>query len=70
MGMTNQRLSDNIRAEMARKRMTQKQVADVLELTQQSVNDRLQGRTPWRVDELTRLAESLEIEPAVLLAAS
>lgn len=66
--MTNQRINENIRAELARKQMTQTQVADVLGLTQSGVSSRLGGRTPWRVDELTRLAEALQLSVAVLLA--
>lgn len=69
MVMTNQRINDNIRAELARKRMTQQQVASVLELSQASVSDRLVGRTAWKVNELTRLAEALDVPVASLLDA-
>lgn len=66
--MTNQRINENIRAELARQQMTQMQVADLLQLSQSGVSSRLRGDTRWRVDELTRLAEALRIPVAVLLA--
>lgn len=68
MAMTNQRINQNIRAELARKQMTQMQVADLLELNQSSVSSRLSGATRWKVDELTRLAEALHIDVSVLLS--
>lgn len=67
MCMTNPGLNANIRAELARKAMTQKDLADVLKLSQASVSERLVGKVPWRVDELTRLAEVLGVPVVVLL---
>lgn len=68
LAMTNQRINENIRAELARQQMTQTQVAELLELTQSGVSSRLRGETRWKVDELTRLAEALRIDVAVLLS--
>ena len=68
MAMTNQRINQNIRAELARKQMTQMQVAEILGLTQSSVSSRLRGDTRWKLDELVILAEALHVDAATLLA--
>lgn len=51
----------NIRAEIARANLTQTHLAEALGLTQQSVSDRMRGRTPFTVDELLLVAALLNI---------
>lgn len=63
-------LTDNIRAEMARRRMPQAQLASALSMTQQAVSARLNGRTPIDVDELATIARELGVDPAALLEGS
>ena len=58
---------DNIRAEMARRRLTQNDVAQLLGLPQASVSKRLTGVTPLEVHELLAIAGLLDIPPAQLL---
>ncbi|GEA79964.1 helix-turn-helix domain-containing protein [Cellulomonas uda] len=60
-------VTGNVRAEMARKRISQALVADRLRLTQQAVSNRLNGRVPFDVDEIVAVAELLEVDPAALL---
>ena len=58
-----------IRAGMARKALTQSDVASVLGLSQASVNDRLKGRREWRLDELLKVADLLGVQASALLPA-
>lgn len=50
-----------VRAEMARQRMTQRDVAAVLGISQPQVTARLQGRVEFRTSELDRLAEAFGV---------
>lgn len=63
----NERVAGNIRAEMARQRIPQQAVADLLGITQQSVSYRLNGRTALDVGELTAIAGLLGVTAASLL---
>ncbi|HEX6968856.1 MAG TPA: helix-turn-helix transcriptional regulator [Micromonosporaceae bacterium] len=54
-------IAREVRAELARRRMTQHQVGELLGLSQQSVSRRLSGEVPWRADELLYLAEALDV---------
>ena len=65
---TTQRVSANLRAEVARQRIPQADMAKALALSQPAVSRRLQGRTPLTVDELVRCASLLGVMPADLLA--
>lgn len=56
-----------VRAQMARRRMTQVQLAELLGIKQVSVSERLRGKTPFRLNELGVIAEALGIHPATLL---
>lgn len=58
---------DNIRAEMTRRRITQRAAADALGISQPALNARLAGRTPLDVGELLTLAALMDIEPSALL---
>ena len=57
----------NLRAEVARRRIPQRELAQVLECSQQSMSRRLQGTQPLTVDELMALSAFLDMDPAVLL---
>jgi len=56
-----------IRAHMARKGDRQADLAAVLDLSQASVADRLNGRREWRLSELTKVAEWLDVPLATLV---
>ena len=58
----------NVRAEMARRKISQEAVAQTLGLSQASVSARLRGVTPFRVDELLRIADLLGVPLDLLLA--
>jgi transcriptional regulator with XRE-family HTH domain len=57
----------NVRAEMARKGTTQRNLADYLGIPQTSVSRRLSGITPFDINELTAVAELLDVHLDVLL---
>ena len=61
------RVADEVRANMARARMTQTDLAGVLGLTQSAVSKRLRGKIAFSVDELEMVAGALGVHPAVLL---
>lgn len=63
-------VAGNIRAEMARRNVTQARIATRLGKTQQSVSTKLRGHRPISVDELYEIAAELGVEPAALLAGS
>ena len=56
-----------LRAEMARKRLTSKDLAVALNCSQSSASRRMAGATPLDLDELTRIAEWLGVSEWVLL---
>ena len=58
----------NIRAEVARRRLSQSAIAAALGVSQQSVSKRLNGHVPLTVDELGIIAGLLDITPADLLS--
>lgn len=61
------RVASNIRAEMARRRVSQREVAERLGVSQQSLSYRLTGRTPFDVGELAAIADVLGVTAASLL---
>lgn len=66
-----QRLTDvvaeEVRAQLARARMTQTQLAEILGLPQSAVSNRLRGKVPFSVDDLEVVAGALGVHPATLL---
>jgi transcriptional regulator with XRE-family HTH domain len=54
-------VGDNIRAEMARQRVTQQELGRQLGLTGASVSRRLTGLTPFTIDEISRIAGLLKV---------
>lgn len=63
---TTKRVSANLRAEVARRRITQVELARVLKMSQPAVSRRLLGHTALNVDELTTISTFLGVDPAVL----
>ena len=57
----------NVRAEMARRKMNQTDVAAILGLSQVSVSARLRGTTEWRVSELRALAQHFGVSVSTLV---
>ncbi len=57
----------NVRAEMARRRITQREVADALGLAQTAVSKRLLGIVPWDVNELSAVADLIGVPVASLI---
>jgi transcriptional regulator with XRE-family HTH domain len=64
------RVGDNVRAELARARITQQQLASKLGLTQQAVSAKLHGRSEFSVSQLQAAADLIGIPAAALLGES
>lgn len=64
-----QRVADNIRAEVARRRISQTVLAEKVGIRQQALSRRLNGSTPFRIDELARIADALDIPLTELVSA-
>lgn len=60
-------MADTVRAEMARRRLSQRQVADAAGIPQPTLSRRLLGRSPFTVPELLTLAVVLDVPVALLL---
>lgn len=60
-------VSSNVRAEMARRGVTQARLAHQLGMAQQSLSRRLRGDTLFSVDELLRIANVLDVPAGELL---
>lgn len=58
----------NIKAEMARRGVTQAALADHLGMTQQAVSNKIAGTRPIPTDELVRIAAFLNVDETVLTA--
>lgn len=61
-------IAANVRAELARHDVTQIQIAELLGLTGAAVSRRMRGETPFRDNELARIAEHLGVSITVLFA--
>lgn len=60
-------VTENIRAEMARRRVTQKELSEALGIAQTQISKRLNGRSEWRVNDLSPIAEALGVSIDVLI---
>lgn len=58
---TAQRVGANVRAELARRKTSQAAIAVVLGMSQAAVSRRLNGTVPFGVDELSRVAATLDV---------
>lgn len=63
------RVANNIRAEVARRRLSQVKLAEQVGIRQQALSRRLNGTTPFRIDELARIAEVLDMPLSELVVA-
>lgn len=63
-------VAGSVRAEMARRKTTQRQVADAIGTSQAAVSRRLSGLVPFDVDELAAVADLFEMDPRDLLPAT
>lgn len=61
------RVASEVRAQMARIRMTQTALAAVLGLPQSAVSNRLRGKVAFSIDELEKVSAALGVHPAALL---
>jgi len=63
----NSRTAANIRAELARRRITQEEFAERIGMGRTSVTAMLAGQTAITLPKLERIADVLEVEPSKLL---
>lgn len=63
----NSRTAANIRAELARRRITQEEFAERIGMGRTSVTAMLLGQTAITLPKLERIADVLEVEPSKLL---
>lgn len=68
MKTTAQRTGANVKAEMARRDVTQAALAAELGMSQSMLHYRLTGRVVFNVEELARIAAVLEVPVTALLA--
>lgn len=54
-------MADNVRAALARRRMTQGVAAEHLGISRDALSKRMNGKTPFDVAELERLSEVLDV---------
>ena len=59
-------ISTNVRAEIARKYLHQRDLAEALGISTQSLNKRLQGHRSFTAEELTLAAQFLKVPIGVL----
>lgn len=64
-----ERIAAEVRAELGRQGKTQRQVAELLGMTQQSLALRLAGSRSFRAEEITKLAEVLCVPASQFLPA-
>ena len=61
-------VSTEIRAWMARRALTQQDIALALGISRQAVSARLNGQTQWTLDDLAAVAEELGVSVTTLLS--
>jgi transcriptional regulator with XRE-family HTH domain len=60
------RVADSVRAEMARRKITQTELAESLGMTQPAISRRMSGAVPFDTEELGRIADLLGVPMSVL----
>lgn len=65
-----EQIARNVRAEMARQGLTQRELAAVLNVSRQSVNSRLTCKVEFKVNELKLIADHLGIDVETLYKTS
>lgn len=56
------RINDQLRGELKRRKITQADAAYRIGLEQQTLSNRLSGKTPWTLREIVMICEVLEIK--------
>lgn len=54
-------IAAEVRAEISRQKKPQREIADILGLSQQQVSERVRGDVEWRISELVRVADWLQV---------
>lgn len=67
MNRMKQHVASAVRAESARRRVSQGDIATALDLSRTSVNRRLSGEVAFDVEELGKVADLLDVPLAALL---
>ena len=62
-----ERVAANIRAELARRSLSQTDLARMLGTTQQAISRRMSGKVPFNTDELNAIAKQLGVPVASLI---
>lgn len=65
-----EQIAANVRAEMARRRVHQGDIARVIGKSRPSASDRVRGATHFRIDELQKIAAFLEVPLEQLLSST
>lgn len=71
--MTNSLPADiaaEVRAEISRQKKPQREISDLLGISQQQVSERVRGDVEWRISELVRVAEWLDVSITKFLPAT
>ncbi|SBT64257.1 BetR domain-containing protein [Micromonospora sediminicola] len=63
-------VSSEVRAELARQRRPQRDIAELLGISVNQVSERIRGDVEWRVSELVLVAELLGVPVAQFLPAA
>ncbi|WP_157931839.1 helix-turn-helix domain-containing protein [Mycobacteroides abscessus] len=63
-----QRVAANVRAEMARRRVSQQTLANAMDLSFMSISRRMSGHVSFSISELYRVAEILKVDIRTLIA--
>ncbi|RIR58244.1 XRE family transcriptional regulator [Mycobacteroides abscessus] len=63
-----QRVAANVRAEMARRRVSQQTLANAMDLSFMSISRRMSGHVSFSISELYRVAEVLKVDIRTLIA--
>jgi transcriptional regulator with XRE-family HTH domain len=64
---TAETVAANVRAEMARRRVTQADLAELLNVSQQAISRRVSGRTAFGLDDLAKLADHFGVPLVALI---
>src|SRR5438552_1726888 len=63
----NREIGSNVRALMAKRGVTGREIAALLDMNPASLSDRLSGHTPFRADELVIIAKRLDYQIETLI---
>ncbi|MDI6911450.1 helix-turn-helix transcriptional regulator [Nocardioides sp.] len=61
-------IAANVRAAKARRRVTDADIANAIGASRSAINDRMNGRAKFQIDELQRIAAFLDVPLEQLLA--